>query len=245
MNIKQLALSSVFLLTLTNFSIFESASTVWVSAAHAAQDSLISFKPPVTGKPTRWVGGGTRSAQNSPALAVLTTEQTGLTISSSPTLYWASNQVSSQPVKISIIYTLPESKDMMQPVFEADITMGKTGIQALPLSHNAIELQTDIEYQWSVSVKNPGMEGTEQTLISRGTIKRVAPSASLQQLLQTAKPRDLPEIYADHGLWYDAFAAVSQLIAEHPDDPALREMRASLLSQVGLKQFAQLTQQTG
>jgi regulator of sirC expression with transglutaminase-like and TPR domain len=45
-------------------------------------------------------------------------------------------------------------------------------------------------------------------------------------------------MYAQNGLWYDAVAAVSELIESSPKDCALRRKRAFLLQQVGLPQIA-------
>ena len=44
--------------------------------------------------------------------------------------------------------------------------------------------------------------------------------------------------YAELGLWYDAFASVSDLIDADPQSDSSREMRASLLRQVGLGEIA-------
>ena len=48
-----------------------------------------------------------------------------------------------------------------------------------------------------------------------------------------------PNIYAEAGLWYDALTAISDLIDTSPNAPALRQRRASLLEQVGLREIAE------
>jgi hypothetical protein len=40
-------------------------------------------------------------------------------------------------------------------------------------------------------------------------------------------------------MWYDAFMAISNLIADTPDNPVFRRHRAALLEQVGLSAVAQ------
>jgi hypothetical protein len=45
-------------------------------------------------------------------------------------------------------------------------------------------------------------------------------------------------VYAQHGVWYDAIAALSSQIDATPEDPTLREQRAALLDQVGLSEVA-------
>ena len=45
---------------------------------------------------------------------------------------------------------------------------------------------------------------------------------------------EIPGIYADEGIWYDALSAICELIKTHPNDKNLRLQRASLLGQVVL-----------
>jgi hypothetical protein len=52
--------------------------------------------------------------------------------------------------------------------------------------------------------------------------------------LQRAGPAEIPLLYAQAGFWYDAFWALSDLIAEHPDNASLSAARAELLEQGGL-----------
>jgi len=49
---------------------------------------------------------------------------------------------------------------------------------------------------------------------------------------------DLPNLYAEAGLWYDAIAAMNDLIDQSPGNQALREQRSALLRQVGLPDTA-------
>jgi hypothetical protein len=44
----------------------------------------------------------------------------------------------------------------------------------------------------------------------------------------------MPSLYAEAGLWYDAVAALGELIDQTPTDRTLVEQRAALLRQVGL-----------
>ena len=40
-------------------------------------------------------------------------------------------------------------------------------------------------------------------------------------------------------MWYDALMAISNLIADEPNNPIFQKQRAALLEQVGLSQVAQ------
>jgi hypothetical protein len=55
-------------------------------------------------------------------------------------------------------------------------------------------------------------------------------------LLQDNKVKPLVDVRVE--IWYDALAALSDQIDAHPDDQALRQSRADLLRQVGLKTAA-------
>ncbi|UCE54161.1 MAG: DUF928 domain-containing protein, partial [Desulfobacterales bacterium] len=70
-------------------------------------------------------------------------------------------------------------------------------------------------------------------------IKRIEIPESVRQKITGAEKTNTPQIYADAGIWYDAFAEVSGLIELHPNNPAFRQQRAALLEQVGLQQIAQ------
>jgi hypothetical protein len=70
--------------------------------------------------------------------------------------------------------------------------------------------------------------------VASGNLKRIEPSKELAQELAAAKPADLPAIYAQAGIWYDALDAISNEIDANPKDSSLRHQRADLLKQVGL-----------
>ena len=48
-----------------------------------------------------------------------------------------------------------------------------------------------------------------------------------------------PYVYAESGLWYDALTAISDLLAAAPNEPVLRQVRGSLLEQIGLREIAE------
>ena len=64
-----------------------------------------------------------------------------------------------------------------------------------------------------------------------------SPRALAAQLNGASKSR-LPFLYAEAGFWYDAIATLSEQIDANPADRDLREQRAALLEQVGLKAAA-------
>ena len=85
----------------------------------------------------------------------------------------------------------------------------------------------------------PGKEGARQETRAGGAIQRINPSSELAARLGQARRDELPSVYAEAGLWYDALAAMSELIDGAPNDAALRQQRAALLTQIGLPLVAE------
>jgi Flp pilus assembly protein TadD len=54
-----------------------------------------------------------------------------------------------------------------------------------------------------------------------------------------------PALYAESGIWYDAIDDLSRLISAEPDNRRLREQRAALLEQVGLREAAEFDRAAG
>ncbi|MCP4700217.1 MAG: DUF928 domain-containing protein [Gammaproteobacteria bacterium] len=194
-----------------------------------------TYNPPNLGIPTRRVGGGTRGAATQPPkLAVLATEYTGPTISARPALYWWVSKPVNVPVEFMVTEASPQDPELVMPLLEMQIASARAGIHALPPVNS---LKTDVEYEWSVALVMDEKQRS-QDIIASGTIKRIKFSANLSRRIKGAAKRKLPHIYAEAGLWYDAIAALFELIAENPDDSSLKETRAYLFEREGLKQVA-------
>ena len=56
--------------------------------------------------------------------------------------------------------------------------------------------------------------------------------------LKQASPAQLPALYAEAGIWYDAIDQLSKQISADQSNRQLRERRAALLEQVGLREAA-------
>ena len=91
-------------------------------------------------------------------------------------------------------------------------------------------------YKWTASWV-PDPSNRSLSVVASGTIQRVEPDASLTAAL-AAKTESPAEIYAGHGIWYDALEAITNEIDAAPTDASLRAVRAGLLEQAGLKEAA-------
>lgn len=191
------------------------------------------YKPPVRGAPARRVGGGTRGAEQTlPSLAVLAPDHVAYTVSAQPALYW----YLSKPTAVRIELTLVDEKGT-EPLIERTVSDAKPGIHRLNLADFKVTLKPDEEYQWSVSLV-PDPRERSNDVIAAGAVKRIAAAPSLASRTASASREDLPAVYAAEGIWYDAIAALSELIEARPSDPKLRLQRAALLEQAGLAEAA-------
>src|SRR5262249_13991168 len=105
------------------------------------------------------------------------------------------------------------------------------------LAAHKVALKPNINYQWSISVvPNPNERSND--VMSGGALRRVAMPDALAARRAQLAPAQLARAYAAEGLWYDSIGLYSDLIDKNPSDRKLREARASLLEQVGLKEVA-------
>jgi hypothetical protein len=214
-----------------------------VHAQESGKSGTVTYKPPLRGAPLTRVGGGTRGIGNVLAVNVLAPGDTGLTTQEKPTIYWFASQPIDKPVEITITSTA-SLQDAATPVFEITLQppLAK-GIHAFRLADHGVALKPGVEYQWFVAVvRNPAQRSND--VLAGGTIKRVTDSPVQAQVKQ-ASPAQLPALYAEAGIWYDAIDQLSRQISANQSNRQLRERRAALLEQVGLKDAAAFDRSPG
>ncbi len=193
------------------------------------------YTPPQRGAPARRVGGSSRGADEAlPNVMLLVPDHVGLTVSETPALYW----YLSKPTSVRVEVTLIDGKGET-PLVEYSVTNAKgPEVHRIDLAERKVHLKPDVEYQWSIAVvPNPNERSGD--VMAGGALKRVAmPKAIEARRAAGASKDELARLYAAEGIWYDAIALYSELIVERPKDKALREQRAALLEQVGLKEVA-------
>jgi len=188
------------------------------------------YRPPIRGAPGGRVGGGTRgTAREVFVLSVLAPDHSGLTVAEQPSLFWYISTPTSLPVELTVM-----DPRTTQPLLEIGVaTPIEPGIQRLRLADHGIRLAPDVPYRWYVAVV-PDSGRRSRDILAGGAIQRINPSGELVARLGQARRDELPSVYAEAGLWYDALAAMSDLIDGAPDNAALRQQRAALLTQIGL-----------
>jgi hypothetical protein len=186
------------------------------------------------GAPGGRVGGGTRGVTGRDVfvLSVMAPDHRALTLSEQPSLYWYISGDTALPIELAIA-----DPDGTQPLLETRLpSPARRGIHRIRLADYPVKLEPRVAYRWSVTVvADPNRRSRD--ILASGTIERVEPSPALAARLQSARKDDLPFIYAEEGIWYDALAALSDLIDSAPEDAELQRQRAALLTQARLPQI--------
>jgi len=203
----------------------------------AASPPMPVYTPPKRGAPGGRIGGGSRGTQRDAfSLAVLAPDHTGLTTDPQPTLYWfISSELATTSVELTIM-----DVDGIQPLLETRLPPPvKTGVHSLRLGDHRVRLKPGEPYRWFVAlVVDPDRRSKD--ILAGGFVELVEPPAGLPAQIAKADKKELPQLYAAAGLWYDAVAAISQLIDAAPNDSDLKQQRAALLEQAGLTEVARL-----
>lgn len=188
------------------------------------------YKPPLRGAPGGRVGGGTRgTGREAFILSVLAPAHTGLTTSEQPVLYWFISGPSSHPVELTLVD--PQKTD---PLVELRIEPPiAAGVHKVRLSDHGVKLASAVPYNWYVAVM-PDTGRRSKDILAGGTVERIALTDDIASRVSKAPKADLPMLYAEAGLWYDAMAALNDLIEQSPENRGLRDQRSALLRQVGL-----------
>lgn len=201
-----------------------------IVAADSAKKRLV-YRPPADAEEGVRVNGTSRGIDASlPSLLVLAPDHVGLTLREQPDLFWYQSKDTDIRFKLTMV-----ADGVIEPVLEVATPKQKstTGIKRINLKEHAVELKEDVEYQWSVAlVVDP--ENPSKDIVASGYIRRTDPSPKLTAKLVKTNKRQLVDVFAESGIWYDAIEEISDLVDTNPSDRGLRELRAMLLEQVDL-----------
>jgi hypothetical protein len=231
---RRYVLKVLFAVLVSSQSCLQFASAQDSTPKPASPAPAVKFRPQTSGAASVRVTGGSRgTGPEAVALDVLAPDDIGTTTQEQPSLFW----FQSKPANARFELTLLQD-NKVKPLVQVQVDRaGKAGVQRLKLANQGVKLTPGVEYQWVIAlITDP--DNRSKDLIASGVIKRVEASAELKEKVGKADPASLPGVYADAGIWYDALSALSDQIDAHPDDQALRQTRADLLRQVGLKTAA-------
>jgi hypothetical protein len=195
-----------------------------------------SYAPPYRGEPVSTQGMGSRGGQADIPLTLtllIPTDHTGRTISGHPTFFWNL----SEKVNVPMEFTLVEP-GVTQPIFVQRIAQPKVGINQVEMPKDLAELAQGKKYRWSVSLVRNDKRRSDDVYV-QGWVERVAATPELKdKLAKATSDHQRAEIYAEKGVWYDSFAAISRAYQQNPTDKSISDERLSLLEQVGQKAVA-------
>jgi len=209
--------SIVFLLLSTRLSLF------------AADAGVPVYNPPSRGAPGGRIGGGTRGGGNIFVLSVLAPDHSGLTTSEQPSLYWFISKPTALPIELTVM-----DSQGIKPLLETKLpSPAEPGIQRVRLADYNVHLAPGAAYRWFVAVV-PDADRRSKDILAGGAIERVDLQEDVKAKLAQASDNEVPFVYAQAGLWYDALKSISDLIDAAPQNQELRNERTALLKQVGL-----------
>jgi hypothetical protein len=243
LNAAVLAISLAFVVPATSGAEDEKSGSATEAKAKQANPPVSSapplrvlYKPPSPGKPARSVGGGSRGTIDKiPAVFVVTPDHVAQTVSDQPSLFWYIDRAPAASMRVE--FTLLDA-DGIEPLVEATLTNpDSAGVHRIRLSDFDVELAPGSEYEWSVAVIiDPDKRAKD--IVATGWIDRVEGSAALTARIESGGGSASAAIYAEEGLWYDSFTALSDLIERDPSDAQLLRQRQDVLRQVGLEAAA-------
>lgn len=165
----------------------------------------------------------------------------GETTRAYPTFLWHMPRFTEGVGEPKVEFSLEESetkKVLYQTTFDAKDMSGIMGL-TLPSTVGLSPLQIGKTYIWSVRVLcSSGLE--DGFPVVEGMVQRIQPGTTLTAALKRARPRDLPSIYIEQGVWYDAIAALAELRRAEPGNALLTKTWTTFLQddQVKLQKIA-------
>lgn len=209
--------------------------------------ATLLYKPPVgMGVPTGLIAGGSRGTttclsddsgdkNTALTLSVLApANHIGQTVHEQPSLYWYLSATAGCQVEITLT-----DEQTIEPLLELHLSPPiKPGVQHVRLADYGVRLTPGVQYQWAVALI-PDPEHRSKDIIAASGITRITATEVLQANLTQTDKTAVPALYAEAGLWYDAVAAISDLIGAEPQDPALCMQRAALLEQAQLPEVVE------
>jgi len=232
---KQLPKLSIALGTIS-LSLLGAFSPLGITFSNGVADADIQYVPPGGSLPQRTAGSGARGCTNSipVSLNLLSpSDHTGRTTLSHPTFLWYVSHPTSAPV----LFTLTSPKDK-QPLFQKRLKATQAGIMELHLPANAVGLDENKQYRWTVALVCSEKRPSEN-INARAWIQRVAVTPELNKTLAlTTDKTERAAAYTHSGIWYDGLALLNQERINHPGEKQVNDSFTSLLNQVGLPKIS-------
>lgn len=163
--------------------------------------------------------------------ALALTDKIGLTVSQSPTFLAYIPQSTATTGEFILI------DENNQLIYRNSFAVPSTsGIASINLPSDK-SLESGKTYEWYlVLICNPTDRSGDE-VSNPGWVQIGNPSDNLVGQLKTAKPLDIPNFYANDGIWYEALASLAELRRNDPNNSKLLNDWDNLLTSVNLQPF--------
>lgn len=162
-------------------------------------------------------------------LVGMSPDHVGFTVQKSPVLYFFISRAIALPIR----FTLIDNRKVSPEVRVLLRSPTRPGLWAIRLEDYHFMLEEEVEYRWYVDVEDPADPRRES--FAGGMIERV--DLRLFKYDGRHCDKDTVRYLWKAGIWYDAFACVTELLETSPHDRTLRELRENLLSRGRLIYF--------
>lgn len=206
----------------------------------STQDTQIIFNDatsPNWGAPSgRRRGGGSRGPcrqfESLTALAPATKGVVwGQTVSDHPTFWFYLPQALTEQTPIEFVIQDAADNEVYSTQLVAPQT--KPGLIRLQMPPNAKSLEVGKSYTWTFSVYCDPAKPSSAVFV-KGMIQRTSLNGILQDRLKTLSPLEQTRLYANNGIWFDAFNLLATLHKQQPSDRQLTSSWEALLKQAEL-----------
>lgn len=201
------------------------------------------YVPPNRGLPGRREGGGTRGCWSNTAVpttanrltALVPAQNFGYTLDEYPSFFvYVPPFYGQKAVGAEFILVDDQDNEIYRATY---VTANISGVISLSLPDQANLPPLDVgkDYNWSFSLICD-FDDPSGNLVVDSWIQRIEPTPELASALQTATPMELPNLYAQSGIWYNAIASLNDLATLNSRTTLARWQ--SLLNSVGLDHIA-------
>lgn len=205
---------------------------------------LANPEPPDRGTPSSNRGTGSRGdclyKQEKPPLTTLVgSNNLELTVSDRPT-FWVYIPYTQQEAPTGEFTLQDGDNNVYRTRFEMPAT---PGIVSITLPANQKPLEVGKTYIWYFEINCPRREAGDRVTpgFVTGVVRRVAPSAALNNALNAAKnPLQRIAAYAQHSIWYDTLTELARLRSNPAQNPGIEGIWSEVLSDrnIGLENIA-------
>lgn len=191
------------------------------------------FIPPNRNAPQTTAGGATRRGSwylesKETLTALMPLNKSGLTLAERPTFYWFIPQIPVETARFSLL----DGDDI---VYETTFKLPKQlGIIGFTLPSKAPSLKVGKKYHWYMSIAH-GSEEVGEGITVDGWVERIEPTTDLSKQLARTNPKQLSQVYAASGIWYEVLHTLVQQRLSDPSDRTVIANWQELLESVGLK----------